>query len=42
MPAANRQMVTYKSPEEWKAEGVRRFGEDALHWKLQCPVCGNV
>lgn len=28
--------------EEWRAEGVRRFGEHARNWAFQCPVCKRV
>lgn len=33
--------ITY-TPEEWRAEGKRRFGENFEHWKFKCPSCGNV
>lgn len=26
----------------WEAEARRRFGDDHLHWKFVCPVCGHV
>lgn len=28
--------------EEWKAEGVRRFGADQRKWAFVCPSCGHV
>ena len=28
--------------EEFKAEAVKRFGEDMMNWKFACPVCGNI
>ncbi|MEG0775461.1 VVA0879 family protein [Clostridium sp.] len=28
--------------EEWKAEGVKRFGEDPTGWKFKCPACGRI
>lgn len=28
--------------EEWLAEGKRRFGEKARHWRFVCPSCGTV
>ncbi len=28
--------------EEWRAEAVRRFGEDPLLWRFVCPSCGHV
>lgn len=28
--------------EEWKAEAVRRFGEDPMKWRFVCPSCGYV
>lgn len=31
--------ITY---EEWKTEGARRFGEDAMSWRFACPACGHV
>lgn len=27
---------------EWKSEGERRFGADAMAWKFVCPVCKHV
>ncbi len=27
---------------EWMEEGKRRFGQDFLNWKFQCPMCGHV
>lgn len=26
--------------EEWRAEAVRRFGQDATEWVFVCPRCG--
>ena len=34
-------MTTY-TQEEWRAEAVRRFGEDHKQWKFVCPVCKYV
>lgn len=28
--------------EEWKAEAIRRFGDDPFSWKFKCPSCGHV
>ena len=28
--------------EAWKAELVKRFGEDKSNWKFKCPSCGHV
>lgn len=28
--------------DEWKAEGARRFGGDAMAWRFVCPSCGHV
>ena len=28
--------------EEWRAEGVRRFGPDEMKWRFTCPACGHV
>ena len=28
--------------EEWKAEGVKRFGERQNDWNFVCPVCGHI
>jgi hypothetical protein len=34
-------ITTYASPEEWQAEGLRRFGE--FHkFRFVCPLCGHV
>jgi len=30
------------TPEEWRAEGKRRFGSKFEDWKFKCPSCGNV
>ncbi len=27
---------------EWRAEGIRRFGENTDKWRFVCPSCGNV
>jgi hypothetical protein len=32
----------FETPEEWYAEGERRFGSDRRAWKFVCPVCGHV
>lgn len=32
---------TYEE-NEWKAEGIRLFGEDRFSWKFQCPICRHV
>jgi len=28
--------------EEWKAEGIRRFGPDQRNWRFKCPSCGYI
>lgn len=28
--------------EDWLSEACRRFGNDPLKWKFECPFCGNV
>ena len=28
--------------EDWREEGVRRFGLDVMDWRFVCPVCGHV
>lgn len=28
--------------DEYKAEAIKRFGEDIMQWKFKCPICGNV
>jgi len=28
--------------DDWRAEGVRRFGEDHMKWRFVCPSCGHV
>lgn len=30
------------TPEEWRTEGKRRFGENFEDWKFKCPSCGNI
>jgi len=40
MQVADTQTRTTR--EEWTAEGVRRFGENLMHWKFVCPVCEHV
>ena len=27
---------------EWLAEGKRRFGDDFMKWRFQCPACGHI
>lgn len=27
---------------DWRAEAVRRFGEDVFQWRFKCPCCGHV
>lgn len=27
---------------EWRAEGVRLFGDDVFRWRFVCPGCGGV
>ncbi|MCL2777743.1 MAG: hypothetical protein FWD73_07035 [Polyangiaceae bacterium] len=39
MSAGTNRVVTY---DEWKAEGVRRFGKDMMTWRFVCPACGHV
>lgn len=36
------EVKEYKSIEEWKNEGVRRFGKDVKKWKFKCPMCGHI
>jgi len=26
--------------EQWRAEAMRRFGDDVLNWRFVCPSCG--
>lgn len=35
-----KQIVMTK--EEWLAEGKKRFGEDMMKWKFECPGCGHI
>ena len=30
------------SVDEWRKEGVRRFGSDEMKWRFVCPSCGHV
>jgi hypothetical protein len=32
----------YLKFDDWKAEGVKRFGPDMKEWRFKCPVCGHV
>jgi hypothetical protein len=32
-------MKKYNSIEEWRAEAVKRFGDDPKNWKFVCPAC---
>lgn len=25
--------------EEWRADGIRRFGKDQMKWRFKCPSC---
>jgi hypothetical protein len=34
-----KEKLTY---EEWKQEGIKRYGEDKRNWKFKCPNCGHV
>jgi hypothetical protein len=35
------EITTYKSLEEWTAEGNRRFDDDFMKFRFVCPICGN-
>lgn len=28
--------------QEWREEGIRRFGNNIKNWKFRCPACGHV
>lgn len=32
----------FKTAEDWKAEGARRFGPNPEDWKFKCPACGRI
>lgn len=32
----------FNSIEEWRQEGVKRFGNDEMKWRFVCPSCGHV
>jgi hypothetical protein len=34
--------MTEISYENWMVEGQRRFGEDFMNWRFECPVCHHV
>ena len=34
-------MVRYMSVAQWRAEAVRRFGEQTENWAFVCPSCGK-
>jgi hypothetical protein len=38
----NEKRDRYKDQDEWRAEAVKRFGDDPMNWKFICPVCGHV
>lgn len=38
----DKEAKVYESPEEWKAEGERRFGKNIMDWQYKCPMCGHV
>lgn len=27
---------------EWRAEGMKRFGQDEMKWRFRCPCCGHI
>ena len=33
---------TVMTCDEWRAEAIRRFGEDEMMWRFKCPSCGHV
>lgn len=39
MPRTSHTKYTHA---EWRAEAIRRFGEDEMKWKFVCPSCGCV
>ena len=30
------------SMDEWRAEAVKRFGDNPMNWKFVCPSCGHI
>jgi hypothetical protein len=32
----------YLKFEEWKAEGLKLFGDNMKEWRFVCPICGHV
>ncbi|MBR1660545.1 MAG: hypothetical protein IJ705_09535 [Oscillospiraceae bacterium] len=34
--------MKYNAAEEWRVEGVRRFGRNIRKWRFKCPMCGHV
>lgn len=34
----SRRQISY---DDFRAEAVKRFGEDPRHWKFVCPACGT-
>lgn len=36
------QPICYASPNDWRAEAKRRFGENEMDWKFVCPSCGHI
>ena len=35
-------MKHYDSLDSWRAEAVRRFGDDEMKWRFVCPSCQSV
>ena len=33
--------IVYETFEEWKQEGIKRFGKDINDWVFKCPMCGR-
>lgn len=42
MTIEQKHITEYASPDEWRAEAVRRFGTDSSAWRFVCPSCGYV
>lgn len=40
--APKEEQVGYDTPDAWRAEASRRFGDDPLQWRFVCPSCGHV
>jgi hypothetical protein len=36
------RLEIYESPDAWREEAKRIFGDDPMNWRFVCPSCGHV